>query len=145
MKRSGPIRRRTPLRARSTLRPNASPTRAPMRRSKPTRDWVDARRKVTAEGRCRLCGADGRFARIEAAHTVGRVHDRPHPERGGEALWVDPDDVIPLCTACHLAQHAGEVDLLPVMSLAEQAAAVRKVGIVSAYLRLTGGAPLPTP
>lgn len=90
------------------------------------RDWLIARMKVEEERDCRVC--DSR-ERVEAAHTIGRKHDGP---------VVDPADIVPLCQRCHMAYDAHELDLLPYLSHAEQAAAVAHVGIVSATRRLTG-------
>lgn len=134
--------------------------------SQPDRDWIDAREKVDAAGRCRVCGLDlaalaalGRS--LEAAHTVGRTHDsrliwrypdgkkafvREHVQGGQVRLWVDPDDIVELCgpatstDTCHGAYDGHRLDLLPLLTVDEQIAAVRAAGgIASAIRRLTGG------
>ena len=107
--------------------------------------------KVKREGACRVCGRRDEDLvtagqRVEAAHTIGRVHDRPRPvpEVEGDPLgplWVDPLDVVPLCSADHRLYDARRLDLLPHMTLAEQARAVGHVGIVAALRRLTGTRP----
>lgn len=62
------------------------------------RTWIEARRKVVLEGRCRNCGTTHG---LEAAHLVPR--SRIGPNRGAE----DPRNIIPLCGAfengCHEA------------------------------------------
>lgn len=62
--------------------------RTPMTRSRmartppPERDWREARRKVAAEGVCRVCGYEAREgAKLEAAHTIGREHDERREPR----------------------------------------------------------------
>ncbi len=103
---------------------------------KPKRWWDSARAKVDREARCRCCGETWN---LQAAHTIGRVHDElVELEDGTAILFVDPEDVIPLCAECHRAYDARELCLLPVMTLDEQAAAVRLVGIERALHRLSG-------
>lgn len=85
--------------------------------------------KCEAEGRCRVCGSHGD---IQAAHTLGRVHD---PLDGR----VRAVDIVPLCTLDHLAYDARRLNILPHLSKAEQAAAVEHVGIDRALRRLTSG------
>lgn len=95
-----------------------------------------AREKVEREGVCRSCGTGGPD-RLDAAHVVDRSLA---PGQGFE----DPDAVVPLCSrikggaGCHEAYDGHELDLLPELSLAEQAAAVAKVGLLGAFLRTTG-------
>lgn len=81
--------------------------------------------KVDAEGRCRVCKQGGQ---LEAAHVVGRKHD---PKDG----VVQPDDIIPLCRPCHEKYDKRALSVLPYLTLDEQAAAVRLVGIVRAERR----------
>lgn len=90
------------------------------------RNWSAAREKVVAEGKCRVCKqtANG----LEAAHVMGRKYDDPSGQ-------VDPDDVVPLCRPCHTAYDARRLNLLPYLSLAEQAKAVSHVGIARALRR----------
>lgn len=119
--------------------------------SEPRRDWTDARAKVDHAGRCRVCGLDvdqlaaiGRS--LEAAHTIGRTHDEPRPEVSESVLWVNPDHVVELCgpatstATCHAAYDGHRLDLLPLLTTDEQAAAVRSAGTIAAAVRrLTGG------
>lgn len=87
-----------------------------------------ARQKVADEGRCRSCGVPDSLHPLDAAHTIPR-------SLGGKATY---DSVIPLCRACHDAQHrGGELELLPLMTRDEQVEAVRAVGIARAYRYLT--------
>lgn len=119
MKRGAPLRRRSA-----------------MKRSRPTRNWQDARRKVETERRCRVCGADPfHGGRLEAAHVIGREND----EEVGGVLWVNPLDVVPLCGGCHRAYDARELDLLPYLTVGEQARAVQVAGGIAAALRRVGG------
>lgn len=106
------------------------------------RDWADARAKVEREGKCRLSDhplhvCDGP---LEAAHTVRRKYDTRVQAHRLDYLWVNPDSVVPLCPAAHREYDAYRLDLLPFLTLDEQADAVRRVGIVRALARLTGGA-----
>lgn len=90
------------------------------------RDWSKARAKVTEEGRCRSCGhAQG----LEAAHVV----PRSRVTVGGE----DPRNIVPLCGLCHGAQHAGRLELLPLLTREEQSYVVSLVGIAEAFRRTT--------
>lgn len=102
------------------------------------REWRDARAKVDREGACRACGAAGR---LEAAHTIRREHDALiDPQQPRLGRYVHPDDVVPLCKRCH-DRYDGRaperLDLLPHLTLAEQARAVSHVGLVAAARRLT--------
>lgn len=103
------------------------------------RDWTLARAKVESERCCRVCQAR---ERVQAAHTIGRTHDKAKPKlllTGVTAtLFVDPVDVVPLCERHHQAYDKRELDLLPFLTIEEQAAAVSHVGIISALRRLTG-------
>lgn len=96
------------------------------------RDWDDARLKIQGEGACRVCGLRPASFELEAMHTIGRKHDR---EVRPGVFYVNPADVIPGCRACHVAYDKREVDILPVLTLAEQASAVRHVGIEAARRR----------
>ena len=157
MKRGAPLRRtggpvrRTPLGVRATTDPAATVAaiRAARSRARSTgheRDDREARAKIREEGRCRVCKRDAHHPevlRLDAAHTIGRGHDRPHPDRPGGPRWVNPDDVVPLCVArdggCHGRYDARSLDLTPYLGLHEQVAAVRAAGgIASALRRLTG-------
>lgn len=113
---------------------------------------------------CGWPNVPGRAVRLEAAHVAGREHDKPKPcpvcwgegvltvefkewEVGGSChacaghgsltpnvLWVNPDDVVPLCgpatdtRTCHGLQHAHRLDLLELLSLPEQLRAVECFG-----------------
>jgi hypothetical protein len=108
----------------------------------PKRDWSDV--DIDPNDPCRFCGVRGRTTR---AHVSGRKYDEPKP--GRKTLWVNPLDVVPLCgpvgdsSACHTRFDAGEIDLLPYLTYAEQARAVYVLGgIESARMRL---APLAYP
>ena len=92
------------------------------------RDWTAAREKCDREGRCRYCK---RVGRVEAAHVVGIRHD-PSP-------IVSPHAIIPLCPGCHHQYDQGRdgLELLPLLTLAEQAHAVGLVGIMAALKRTT--------
>lgn len=145
------LARRTPMRrtggpARSRKRPSSPPA---------ARDWTDARAKVDRERRCRVCGAERHeVVALQAAHTIGREHDRPRVTAtysevdGPLPLWVNPLDVVPLCLqeegGCHAQYDARRLDLLPHLTLAEQARAVLHVGLVAAYRRLTSTRSTPT-
>lgn len=91
------------------------------------RDWSAARAKVETEARCRVCKRSDRG--LEAAHVMGRKYDQPD----GRVL---ADDVVPLCRECHTAYDARRLRLLPYLTLAEQAAAARHVGLERAMLRV---------
>jgi hypothetical protein len=87
--------------------------------SQPHRDWTDARAKVEEEGRCRRChgGRD-----LEAAHIIGRQHDKD------AGYIVVPIRVAPLCRSCHRKYDDHELDLMPHLTLEEQARAVLDAG-----------------
>jgi hypothetical protein len=100
------------------------------------RVWDGALEKVRREGRCRLCPE---VYGLMAAHTLARKYDEAvELEDGSWAIFVDPDDVIALCPACHADYDARRVSVLEVLSYREQAAAVAHVGIVRALHRLSG-------
>jgi hypothetical protein len=131
-----PFTRRTTTLTRSTMTPTLPPRR----------DWKDARAKVDAEGRCRSCrkpaGGGGSGVVLEAAHVIGREHDQP--KREGVVLivgvlWVDPVDVVPLCRTCHALYDQRRLDLLPVLTIEEQTAAVAKLGLIGALRRIALG------
>lgn len=96
------------------------------------RSWDAAREKVDREGMCRRCG---RGEPLEAAHVVPR--SRINADGGAE----HPDNIVPLCPACHQAQHAGHLELLPLLTRTEQSYAARLVGLAEAYRRTTSGLP----
>lgn len=115
-----------------------------MKRRAIVRDWSDARAKVEAERVCRV-GAVG-WGRscgecagpVQAAHVIGREHDRA---RDGQArLYVAPVDVVPLCARHHRDYDARALDLLPFLTIDEQARAVSVAGgIIAALRRTTNG------
>lgn len=88
--------------------------------------WDRAVKKCREEGRCRNCGSR---QNLETCHSIPR-------SLGGK---FTPDSVLPLCAFCHREQHAHRLELLPLMTRAEQVEAVRAVGIARAYSYLTRG------
>ena len=88
------------------------------------RDWTAARQKCDAEQECRWCGYRGG---LDAAHIV------PRSLGGGQSA----DSIVPLCRDCHRAYDAGRLDLLPALTFAEQAEAVRVLGIHRALQRIS--------
>lgn len=105
-----------------------------MKRNQKKRDWSAAILKVEREAVCRICAShdvvtDGA---VEAAHIIGREHDRWREDL--QAYWVDPDSVVPMCGLHHESYHARDLDLLPYLTLDEQLVAVDQAnGIYSAY------------
>lgn len=103
-----------------------------MKSGGPKRDWTQARAKVEREGRCRYCKSrEGTNGELQAAHVIGREHDRPPKHVLGDrpAVWlVFEQRTVPLCPFCHDAYDAHEIDLLPVLTLEEQVQAVRDAG-----------------
>lgn len=133
----------------------------------PPRDNKDARAKVYAEGKCRNCGRTDEQVPLEFAHVSGRRFDEPKPckicngtgsrfespcavcdGRGvTKTRYVHPDDGIPLCgphadpRSCHAKDHKGEIDILPLLTVAEQLRAVKHFeGIENARVRLAPSA-----
>lgn len=90
------------------------------------RDWGAARAKVDDEGCCRVCGGTWN---IEAAHII----PRSRITSGGE----DARNIVPLDRMCHVAYDEGTLDLLPHLTLDEQAYAAELVGLAEAYQRIT--------
>lgn len=106
-------------------------------KSKPMkRDWTDAEAKKRAEGKCRYCGATGV---VQSAHVIGREHDEPRWIDQPDVLYVHPDDVVPLCREHHDLYDARQLDILSVLTRAEQARAVLHVGLMRALKRICGG------
>lgn len=96
------------------------------------RDWTAARAKVDAvvDGRCRVCKS-ARFG-LDAAHVIPRSLN-PTDQAMTE------DAIVPLCRLCHTAYDAHELDLLPYLTISEQAQAVISAqGIARAYQITTG-------
>lgn len=95
------------------------------------RDWAAARAKVDAEALCRVCKQLSP-ARIEAAHIIARAVV-PGPEA------MDPLNIVPLCGECHSQYDRRRLDLLPYLTVDEQAFAVICArGIFAANRRITG-------
>lgn len=90
------------------------------------RDYTAARAKCDTEGACRICGGSD----PEAAHIIPRSQVRPP---AGE----HEDNIVPLCRECHQSYDTGRLDILPVLTRAEQAKAVELHGLVGAYRRIT--------
>lgn len=94
---------------------------------------------MALEGRCRVCPEE---RGLQAAHVVGREHDAKlseaeRAELGTEAeRYVMAIDVVPLCERHHRLYDDRRLDLLPYLTIPEQAAAVGHVGIVSALRRI---------
>ena len=87
------------------------------------RDWSEARRKVEQEGRCRVCHG----LAVDPHHVV------PRSRMGATA--DDPRNILPLCRFHHDEAHLGRLELLPLLSLEEQAYIVGLVGIEEARRR----------
>lgn len=88
------------------------------------RDWTDAKRKVEAEGVCRNCHSG---STLEPAHLI-------HRGMGG---GMEAENIIPLCRTCHKAFDSHMLDILSLLTLEEQLAAVRNAGgIENARIRL---------
>lgn len=103
---------------------------------KPERYWIDALEKVQREGVCRSCRS-GYW--LQFAHVIERKHDqRMQMDDGSWITYVDPIDGIPLCQDCHRNYDARSLDILPLLTYEEQAAAVALVGITRAVHRMTG-------
>src|SRR4051812_4037843 len=101
--------------------------RTALRRASGSRDWTDPRAKVEQEGCCRVCGSP---TAVEAAHLIARSQTQPG---AGE----HPLNIVPLCRRCHRAYDMRRLDLLPYLSVAEQAKAVELAsGIVAALRRV---------
>lgn len=83
------------------------------------RDWARARKKVDAEGNCRLCGLPWPHA-----------HHIVHRSLGGDE---QADNIVPLCAECHLGVHDRKLDLLPSLNLQEQGYAASLIGIERAH------------
>ena len=114
---------------------------------RPARDWSEARAKVDAERRCRVCGYSGGepYRRLEAAHSLSTaLQDVVLPDGSYKVLGAS---VVPLCGpatssyTCHGKHHAGELELLPYMTIEEQMDVVRCVGIQRAFDKLTVSGP----
>ena len=119
-----------------------SSTGARKKPTKPVRYWADATEKRDSEGVCRVCRripSGGLGDRLEIAHVSGRKYDRQMEGKRPGVLYVDPVDIVPLCSRDHLLFDANKLDLLPYLTPEEQAAVVvSRAGILAAYKHLTG-------
>lgn len=86
----------------------------------------EQREKVRRRGYCRGCG--GMDIPLDASHNVPR----------GLGGCDSEDCITPLCRRCHTAYEQGKLDVLPFLTLEEQAHAVWHLGIIGALERLTG-------
>lgn len=109
-----------------------------MNRSQPKRQWRRARMKCEQQG-CRLCGEPA-----QAAHIIGREHDKNAPiVWPAMQTWVPyevvPERICPLCPSHHAEYDAHKLDLLPYLTVLEQAQAVHDAkGIELARNRICG-------
>jgi 5-methylcytosine-specific restriction endonuclease McrA len=94
--------------------------------AKAKRDWTVPLDKVRAEGRCRVCRDWN--TKLDAAHVIPR-------SQGGTEHY---DATVPLCRACHHSYDSHSLDLLPHLTLSEQAYATGLVGIARAYQIISG-------
>lgn len=93
------------------------------------RDWSDARQKVDAEGRCRVCLRGDK--KLEAAHILGRRYDRPRVEGSTtKVLLVHRLSVIPMCSECHYAYDSHRLSILKYLTSEEQVRAVEDAGSI---------------
>jgi len=98
------------------------------------RDWSDARQKVDSESACRRCLRSD--VPLEAAHVIGRRHDKPRVEGSTtKVLYVHPDSIWPACRDCHQAYDAHEIGIAPFLTAAEQARAVLDAGSLESARR----------
>lgn len=98
----------------------------------PKRIWKDARAKVEAEGRCRICHIE---RGLQAAHVTRREFDAPKP--GQKTRWVNPDSIVPLCPVCHSSYDRHELSILAHLTHAEQRKALEDMGTIEAVRRRT--------
>lgn len=94
-----------------------------MKRGKGFAASTAQRSKVAGEPGCRFC----RRTPVDPAHVVSRA-------RGG---CNEPECVIALCREHHRQYDEGWLDVLSLLSKAEQAHAVNHIGIVAAYHQTT--------
>lgn len=82
--------------------------------------------KVASEELCRTCGSR---PSTDGHHVINRsVSRRPD----------STDAIIPVCRLCHSEIHAGNVDVLPFLTIAEQADSVYAAGsLATAWRRLS--------
>jgi hypothetical protein len=135
---------------RAAVLARSAPGNGAARPQRPTgqvrRDWCEVH-AAHGEAPCRVGLAIpwgdpdfGCAGPLQYAHTIGRSHDEPHPERGEGWRLVRALDVVRLCRKHHQLYDGRALDLLPYLTIPEQARAVHLAGgIVSALLRLTSG------
>lgn len=105
------------------------------------RDWSKAFAKLETEGRCRACG-DSSF--LDMAHLAPRRFDaKVIGPRGGKTLYVDPNNIIPLCGSwstnnCHSRFDAHELDLSTYLTEEEKQHCIEVLGKGRAMRRITG-------
>jgi hypothetical protein len=94
------------------------------------RNMAAARAKAEMQG-CRLCGST--FA-VESAHIIAR-------SRVAAGVGEDLRNIVGLCgfRGCdaHRSYDEGTLDILPYLTLEEQAFATELVGLAEAYQRIT--------
>ncbi len=111
--------------------------------------WGTARAKVDRLDKCRVCArSTGTLAaqglRLEACHLAPRQYDELTEVDGERVRLVDPENIVGLCgpsttsDTCHGRFDAGVLDLLPYLTQDEQAACVKRIGLMSALRRLVG-------
>ena len=88
------------------------------------RDWGPAIAKCVEEGACRMCGS---CENVDPAHIIPR-------SRGGD---MHPDGIIPLCRFHHTLYDSHALEILPRLTLVEQAHAVALVGVEEVRRRTT--------
>lgn len=91
-----------------------------------SRDWTQALAKRDGAA-CRVCGN----LPVDAAHIV----PRSVAPNAGET----EDSIVPLCREHHRQYDAGQLDVLPYLTLPEQAHAVVAAGGIVGALRITTG------
>lgn len=107
------------------LKRGKPPARKPTKKKAVKKVWKEARAKVEAEGKCRYCKEPGSPFQLDAAHTINQFAQdelRIGP-RGGKALVVSADAVVPLCNFalndCHLAYDRHELSLRGLLAFSE--------------------------
>jgi hypothetical protein len=130
------LERRTPLsrsssgldRSGSGLTTRSAPRSSPLKRGGFTPASAEQKAKAKREGSRVLVDPQFYDAPIDAAHVVSR----------GLGGCDHEDCICPLPRHIHTAYDSGEFDLLPHLSLTEQAHAVSHLGILGALKRTTG-------
>jgi hypothetical protein len=111
------------------------------------RDWSEAHAKVREEARCRIKGCKNKD--LDPAHTFKRglqdvdvevlyFDDAAGCDRLKLVKHVLPDSIVPLCRMHHEQYDAHRLNLLPYLTLEEQADMARCVGLERAINRATG-------